>query len=144
MTELQTALTKVLSDTFVMYFKTHQFHWNVEGPNFPQYHSFLDGIYNELWSATDTIAEHIRTVDGYTPSSLAELISNSMITEEKSPSTDNGGFAALVAANNMVLISLMRAYQAAETASEVGVSNFLQDRIDAHNKHGWMLKSITK
>jgi len=144
MTELQTALTKVLSDTFVMYFKAHQFHWNVEGPNFPQYHSFLDSLYNELWAATDTIAEHIRTVDGYTPSSLAELISNSMITEEKSPSTDNGGFAALVAANNMTLISLMRAYQAAETASEVGVSNFIQDRIDAHNKHGWMLKAITK
>ena len=144
MDELQVALKKVLADTFVMYFKAHQFHWNVEGPNFPQYHSFLDGLYNELWAATDAIAEHIRAIEGYAPSSLAELVSMSLVTEEKSPTTDNGGFVALVAANNMVLVSLMRAYQEANKVSEVGLSNYLQDRIDIHNKHGWMLKSTTK
>jgi len=145
MDELKSAVKKVLADVFVMYFKTHQFHWNVEGPNFPQYHSFLDGLYNELWSSTDAIAEHIRALDGYTPSSLTELISTAMVQEEKIPLTNPvDGFKTLISANNMVLISLMRAYQAAEAASEVGLSNFLQDRIDTHHKHGWMLKSTAK
>jgi starvation-inducible DNA-binding protein len=145
MDELHSALKNVLADTFIMYFKTHQFHWNVEGPNFPQYHSFLDTLYNELWAATDTIAEHIRAIDKYAPSSLSELISAAMIQEEKSPTSEpDKGFAQLISANNMVLITLMKAYQAAEAASEVGLSNFLQDRIDTHNKHGWMLKSTAK
>jgi starvation-inducible DNA-binding protein len=145
MDELHSALKNVLADTFIMYFKTHQFHWNVEGPNFPQYHSFLDTLYNELWAATDTIAEHIRAIDKYAPSSLSELISAAMIQEEKSPTLEpDKGFAQLISANNMVLITLMKAYQAAEAVSEVGLSNFLQDRIDTHNKHGWMLKSTAK
>ena len=145
MDELHSALKNVLADTFIMYFKAHQFHWNVEGPNFPQYHSFLDSLYNELWAATDTIAEHIRAIDKYTPSSLAELISTSMVQEEKTPtSAADKGFMELISANNMALVSLMKAYQAADAASEVGLSNFLQDRIDIHNKHGWMLKSTAK
>ena len=57
--ELIVALKKVLADTFVMYYKAHSYHWNVEGSNFPQYHEFLQNIYEEIFAAVDVIAEHI-------------------------------------------------------------------------------------
>jgi starvation-inducible DNA-binding protein len=142
--ELIVALKKVLADTFVMYYKAHSYHWNVEGSNFPQYHSFLNDLYEEIFGAVDTIAEHIRQIDGYTPTSLTELKSYSMISEDEDVLSAISMMNRLLDANNLVLASLMMAYQAAEQATEIGLSNFLQDRVAAHQKHGWMLKSITK
>ena len=142
--ELIVALKKVLADTFVMYYKAHSYHWNVEGSNFPQYHSFLNDLYEEIFGAVDTIAEHIRQIDGYTPTSLTELKSYSMISEDEDVVSAMSMMNRLIDANNLVLASLMMAYQAAEQATEIGLSNFLQDRVAAHQKHGWMLKSITK
>jgi len=142
--ELIVALKKVLADTFVMYYKAHSYHWNVEGSNFPQYHEFLQNIYAEIFAAVDTIAEHIRQIDGYTPASLTELKSYSMISEDEDVVSAISMMNRLLDANNLVLASLMMAYQAAEQATEIGLSNFLQDRVAAHQKHGWMLKSITK
>ena len=142
--ELIVALKKVLADTFVMYYKAHSYHWNVEGSNFPQYHSFLNDLYEEIFAAVDTIAEHIRHIDGYTPTSLTELKSYSMISEDEDVLSAMSMMNRLIDANNLVLASLMMAYQEAEQATEIGLSNFLQDRVAAHQKHGWMLKSITK
>ena len=142
--ELIVALKKVLADTFVMYYKAHSYHWNVEGSNFPQYHSFLNDLYEEIFGAVDTIAEHIRQIDGYTPTSLTELKSYSMISEDEDVVSAMSMMNRLLDANNLVLASLMMAYQAAEQATEIGLSNFLQDRVAAHQKHGWMLNSITK
>jgi starvation-inducible DNA-binding protein len=142
--ELVVALKKVLGDTFVMYYKAHSYHWNVEGSDFPQYHSFLNNLYEEIFAAVDTIAEHIRQIDGYTPTSLTELKSYSMISEDEDVLSAVSMMNRLIDANNLVLASLMMAYQEAEQATEIGLSNFLQDRVAAHQKHGWMLKSITK
>ena len=142
--ELIVAVKKVLADTFVMYYKAHSYHWNVEGSNFPQYHSFLNDLYEEIFGAVDTIAEHIRQIDGYTPTSLTELKLYSMISEDEDIVSAMSMMNRLLDANNLVLASLMMAYQAAEQATEIGLSNFLQDRVAAHQKHGWMLKSITK
>ena len=142
--ELIVAVKKVLADTFVMYYKAHSYHWNVEGSNFPQYHEFLQNIYEEIFAAVDIIAEHIRQLDGYTPTSLTELKSYSMISEDEDVVSAMSMMNRLLDANNLVLASLMMAYQAAEQATEIGLSNFLQDRVAAHQKHGWMLKSITK
>jgi starvation-inducible DNA-binding protein len=142
--ELIVALKKVLADTFIMYYKAHSYHWNVEGSNFPQYHSFLNDLYEEIFGAVDNIAEHIRQIDGYTPTSLTELKSYSMISEDEDVVSAMSMMNRLLDANNLVLASLMMAYQAAEQATEIGLSNFLQDRVAAHQKHGWMLKSITK
>ena len=81
MDELQTALKKVLANTFVMYFKTHTYHWNVEGMFFPQLHEFFGNLYEELYNAVDPIAEHLRAMDSYTPVSLAELTGLSTVME---------------------------------------------------------------
>jgi starvation-inducible DNA-binding protein len=142
--ELIDALNKVLADTFVMYYKAHASHWNITGSNFPQYHSFLKKLYKELFAAVDDIAEQIRMMDAYTPSSLAELMSNTMVTENVGTMSPEDHFSKLLDANNLVLASLMMAYKEAENATEIGLSNFIQDRVMAHQKHGWMLKAITK
>lgn len=142
--ELINALKKVMADTFIMYYKAHASHWNVEGPDFYEYHNFLNDLYNELWTSVDDIAEKIRQLGGYAPSSLSELMSYTMIAENTGPLSAMEYFSKLVDANNLVLASLLMAYKEAESATEIGVSNFLQDRVMAHQKHGWMLKATTK
>ena len=142
--ELINSLQKVLADTFTMYYKAHASHWNVEGPNFPQYHDFFADIYNELWTSVDEIAEKIRQLGGYTPSSLAELMSNSMVSENGGTMSAEEYISKLLDANNLVLASLLMSYKEAEAATEIGVSNFIQDRVMAHQKHGWMLKATLK
>ena len=142
--ELITALTKVMADTFAMYYKAHSSHWNIEGPNFPQYHDFLQNLYTVLWNTVDTIAEKIRQLGGYAPSSLSELMSHTMVTENTGTYSDQEYLTRLLDANNLVLASLLMAYKEAEAATEIGVSNFIQDRVMAHQKHGWMLKATTK
>ena len=142
--ELIISMKKVLADTFVMYFKAHTYHWNVEGADFKQYHDFFGGIYEELFAAVDEIAEHIRQLDGYTPTSLMELKSYSMISEDEEAVSAMSMVNRLLDTNNLILASLMMAYKDAEAATELGLANFLQDRIAAHQKHGWMLKATTK
>lgn len=144
MDELRVALRKVLSDTFVMYFKSHAFHWNVEGMFFPQFHDFFGDLYEELHGAVDTIAEHIRAVDGYAPTSLSDIISMKTLNEEGLVTNPKSMISSLITDNNLIIISLMQAFQEAEKVSEIGLANFLQDRIDIHQKHGWMLKASAK
>lgn len=144
MEELRIALRKVLSDTFVMYFKTHAFHWNVEGMFFSQFHEFFGNLYEELYGAIDPIAEHIRAIDGYAPASLSDIMNMKTISEEDLITDPKTMISSLITDNNLVIISLMQAFQEAEKVSEIGLANFLQDRIDIHQKHGWMLKASAK
>lgn len=137
-------LKKVHADAFTFYLKAHYYHWNVEGPNFPQYHEFLQDLYTELWNSVDDIAEKIRQLGGYAPSSLSELMSHTMVTENTGTLSAEEYMARLVDANDLVLASLLMSYKEAEAATEIGVSNFIQDRVMAHQKHGWMLKAILK
>jgi starvation-inducible DNA-binding protein len=139
-----TELNQVLSDTYLMYFKAHSYHWNVEGPNFPQYHEFFGNLYEELFSAVDVIAEQIRALGEYAPVSLAKILTDASLDEDTSILTPEKMFSSLSTANDRILVSLMQAYQKAEADSEIGLSDFLQGRIDVHNKHGWMLRATGK
>ena len=144
MDELVQYLRESLANTFVMYFKAHQFHWNVEGPNFPQYHSFLGDLYEELHGAVDPIAEQIRTLDQYAPTSIAAMLAMSAVVESLSTAQPREMFASLNTDNDIVLLTLTKAYQKAEELGHLGISNFLQDRLTAHEKHGWMLRATIK
>lgn len=143
MEQLQLALNKVLADTFGMYYKAHAYHWNVVGPDFSQYHKFLGEIYEELFDAVDTIAEHVRAIDGMPPNRLSAL-KDMMTISEADPTNAMEMLNDLNLTNNLVLVTLMRAYQLADDADELGLANFIQDRIDVHQKHGWMLKATLK
>lgn len=133
-----------LADTFAFYLKTHNYHWNVEGPNFSEYHAFLNGLYDEVWLAVDAIAEHIRTLDTYVPGSFGRFKELSSIEDELKIPNALTMMSRLEADNKKVIASLTKAQKAAEEAGKVGIANFFQDRIDTHEKHGWQLRAFTK
>ncbi len=137
-------LKTTLADTFVLYFKAHSYHWNIEGPDFAQYHEFIGDFYEDVFGSVDSIAELIRTMDAYAPTSLARLQALTQMDEEENILTAKEMLVRLRQDNDKYLAQLVKAYNEAETASEFGVSNHLQDRIQAHEKHAWMLRSITK
>jgi starvation-inducible DNA-binding protein len=144
MEELVESLKKCLASTFAFYLKAHNYHWNVEGHSFSEYHTFLGDLYAEVWGAVDLIAEHIRTLDAYAPGSFTRFQQLSSIEDEMSVPTGRMMMAKLLADNQRILSDLMAAHRAAEAMGKRGIVNFLEDRIDIHEKHGWMLRSFTK
>ena len=137
-------LKKVHADAFTFYLKAHFYHWNVEGPNFPQYHDFLQNLYQEVFASVDSIAELIRTLDSYAPGTLTRLKELTSIEETDDVPDGITMMSRLLQENNILRASLLTAYTTADTTGEVGIANFLQDRIQAHEKHAWMLRSILK
>jgi starvation-inducible DNA-binding protein len=136
---------KVLqASTFALYLKTHNYHWNVEGVHFPQFHGFFEDLYNELWSAVDPIAENIRKLGAFAPGSLTRFAELSIIEDELKIPTALDMVAKIHDDNEKVIGLLYRVYEFAEGAQELGLSNFIQDRIDVHKKHAWMLRSILR
>lgn len=144
MDELEQALKKAQADSFAFYLKAHYFHWNIEGANFPQYHSFLKSLYEEVFAAVDNIAEGIRTLDIYVPGSFTRFKELASIQDETTIPSDVSMITRLKDDNEKVLDTLAKAYELAEEAKKYGISNLIQDRIQAHEKHGWMLRSIIK
>ena len=138
------SLKVVLADTFAFYLKAHNYHWNVEGENFNDYHAFFATLYNEAWAATDLIAEHIRTLDEYVPGSFGRFYQLATISDEVNiPSAINMA-RKLEEDNKKVLASLVAAHKLSEKNNKIGITNFLEERIDIHEKHGWMLRAISK
>lgn len=137
-------LRKVISEAYVLYFKAHSFHWNVEGSDFAQYHKFLGKYYEEVFTSIDSYAELIRTLDQFAPISLSRLVGMSTITESESIPDAVEMLKIIKRDNDIFLATLVVAYDEAEKASEFGVSNYIQDRIQAHEKHAWMFRAITK
>jgi starvation-inducible DNA-binding protein len=144
MDELVQAMKKSLADTFAFYLKAQGFHWNVEGPNFPQYHALFDTIYNEVYGSIDQFAEEIRSLDAYAPASFARFSELTSLEDEIQILNAQGMLAKLLADNDVVLSSLEQAYELAEVAHNHGLSNFLAERQDAHKKHAWQLKATLK
>jgi starvation-inducible DNA-binding protein len=134
----------IQADTFAFYIKSHNFHWNIEGPDFPQYHDFLNNLYQEVFAAVDTIAEEIRALGEYAPGSFSRYRELSSIKDSLSPPGPHQMFMELSGDNQIVLSSLMRGYKLAEQYNEIGLSNFIQDRYNVHKKHAWMINSILK
>jgi starvation-inducible DNA-binding protein len=144
MEELVEKMKVALASSFAFALKAQYFHWNVEGPNFLQYHELFGKVYEEVFGAVDAIAEEIRTLEAYAPGSLTRFQQLSVVQDEVSIPAAMSMIAKLVEDNTKVIAVLTEAYKAAEDAKAVGLANFLQDRIDIHFKHGWMLKSTMK
>jgi starvation-inducible DNA-binding protein len=137
-------LKTILGTNFALYLKAHGYHWNVEGSNFPQYHAFLDTYYNSVFGQLDPIAEHIRALNSYAPGSIARMLELADIQESTSIPDGLAMMRDLASDNDRFIIHLRAGIVAAENANEPAVGNFLQDILDTHQKHGWMLRSITK
>ena len=141
---LADTLRKLLAEVFGFYFKAHSYHWNIEGSDFAQYHDFLGDLYQDVHGSVDTIAELIRTLNVYAPPSLVRLMSYSSMDESDTIPDARTMLVNLRNDNDRLLAILYQAYDEAEKESSFGVSNHIQDRIEAHEKHAWMLRSITK
>lgn len=144
MNELKVALRVLLADTFIMYFKAHSMHWNVEGENFSQYHSFIGEIYQDVFDSIDTIAENLRKLDSYAPVSIEELYKSKSIEEDTSVMNAANMLQSLRETNNKVIVNLNKVYDLANKNNEQGICNFIASRIETHQKHDWMLRSSLK
>jgi len=144
MNPLAEILKKLLADVIAFSMKVQKYHWNVEGPNFPQYHEFLGNLYEEVHASVDFIAELIRTLDVKSPGGLKEFLEMSSIDENTNDSDALTMFKNLLNENDKLIAILYISYKASDETGEIGIANFLQDRIQAHEKHRWMLRAITK
>lgn len=141
---LKDTLKQTLADAFTFYLKAQFYHWNVEGPDFVQYHDFLGELYEDVQGSVDTIAELIRTLDEYAPGTLRRMQELTSITESDVIPNGLEMMRNLFTENLKLLATLMTAFKDATDAGEEGIANYLQDRIQAHEKHSWMLRSIIK
>lgn len=144
MEQLIQQLRVILGTNFALYFKSHSFHWNIEGSNFPQYHAFLNDFYDSVFDQTDDIAEHLRQLGSYAPTSLSRMVELSDLEEETIIPGQMNMIGQLLRDNERYIHHLRAGIQAADDANEPAVSNFLQDLLGAHQKKNWMLKSILK
>jgi len=145
MVQLIQQLKVILGTNFALYLKSHNYHWNIEGQNFPQYHDFLNDFYNDVFSQTDRIAEHIRYLDSYAPGSMQRFLELADIEEavDMIPSA-LAMMAQIKSDNDRFIVHLRAGIVAADQAGEPAVSNFLQDLLGGHQKKAWMLRSIIK
>ena len=144
MEKLVSQLKTILGTNFALYLKAHGYHWNIEGSNFPQYHSFLENFYTDIFAQTDSIAEHIRALDSYAPGSLVRMLELADIQESSTVLDAMSMMRDLYSDNERFIIHLRAGIAAADVAGEPAVSNFLQDILDAHQKKSWMLRSTIK
>lgn len=141
MSVLGDKLKVVLADTFAMHLKAWNYHWNIEGPDFYEYHKFLQKTYENIQEAIDPIAEHIRAIGEYAPGSLGRYKELTNIEDELMIVSGKECVRRLLVDNTKVITSITTAYYEAEKAKELGLCNFLQDRIDAHKKFEWMFNA---
>jgi starvation-inducible DNA-binding protein len=144
MEQLIEQMKVILGTNFGLYFKAHTFHWNVEGPDFAQYHGFLGDFYEAVFDQTDSIAEHIRALNSYAPTTLARMMELSKVQDIVAIPSPLVMMSELAQDNDKFIMELRTGIAVADAADEPAVGNFLQDILDAHQKHGWMLKSFTR
>ena len=135
----------VLGTAFALYVKTHAFHWNVEGSNFPQLHKLFDEQVAEVWGSLDDIAEHLRSLDAYTPMSAERFMALSAVqSADPAPLSAPDMVLELLADHETMRDVLKHAIEAAKEVDEEGIVNFLAGRLEAHAKHRWMLRATAK
>lgn len=144
MEELIQQLKIVFADTVAFGMKAHQYHFNVEGTDFYEYHKFFELIYEEVEGAVDPIGEQIRQLDSYTPFSPRRIVELSQLSDTDVAPEHIVMIRNLYNDNNIILSQLMKTYNLAERYNEIGLSNFLQDRTMAHKQHLYMLRATLK
>lgn len=142
---LADSLKTLLATEYAFVIKAQFFHWNVEGPDFAQLHEFFGELYEEVYeNSIDRTAEYIRTLDDYAPGSFERFLELSAITGQTKVPRARLMIEELLA-NNMQMIDLLNeTFASAEQENQQGIANFIAERIDAHGKHGWMLRSFLK
>jgi starvation-inducible DNA-binding protein len=144
MDELVQALKKVLANHYAFSLKAQNFHWNVEGADFSQYHALFGQIYDEVYGAVDVIAERIRTLDAYAPGSFRRFADLSDIEDQIEIPSAMNMIQKLLTDISVIQSGIKTCYDLAEQNMNHGLSNLMAERQDAFAKHAWMLKATLK
>ena len=123
------------------YLKAQGFHWNVTGPNFPQYHALFSLIYTDVYGATDIIAEYIRSLDEFAPASLITYSELTKIQDQTRIPRPELMIKELLQDNGKIIDMLKELLKSANDAGENGIANFISDRQSQHGKWYWQLKT---
>jgi len=139
---IASGLSRVLADTYTLYLKTHNYHWNVTGPQFNDLHAMFMGQYTELWNSVDLIAERIRSLGHAAPGTYKSFAALSSIKEEEGVPSATKMLKNLLAGHETVARTCRDAFPAAEKASDQPTMDLLTQRLQVHEKTAWMLRSI--
>jgi starvation-inducible DNA-binding protein len=140
--EIAEGLSKVLADTYTLYLKTHNFHWNVTGPMFQTLHLMFEQQYNELALAVDLVAERIRALGHPAPGSYAQFSKLSSVPEETGVPQAEDMIRQLVEGQEALVRTARKVFATAEKASDQVTIDLLTQRMQVHEKTAWMLRSL--
>ena len=140
--EIVAALERVLADTYTLYLKTHNFHWNVTGPKFNDLHAMFMTQYVEMWNAVDLVAERIRSLGSFAPGSYKDFARLSNIEEATEVPKDMEMVAQLVKGHETVIRTARAALAPADAANDQSTLDLLTQRLQVHEKTAWMLRSL--
>jgi len=142
---LADSLKTLLATEYAFVIKAQLFHWNVEGPRFHSLHEFFGDIYDEVYdNSIDRTAEFIRILDDYAPGSFERFGELSIIPGQTKIPRAQLMLEELLANNGQIIELLNETFSVAESENQQGIMDFLASRIDAHGKHGWMMRSFLK
>ncbi len=140
--EIAKGLSHLLADTYTLYLKTHNFHWNVTGPMFQTLHTMFEGQYNELALAVDSIAERIRALGVKAPGSYSEFAKLSSIKESTGDLSAQQMIAELVAGQEAVVKTARSIFPVVDESHDEPTADLLTQRMQQHEKTAWMLRSM--
>ncbi len=140
--EIAAGLSKLLADTYTLYLKTHNFHWNVTGPMFQTLHLMFEGQYTELALAVDMIAERIRALGMPAPGTYKEFAKLSSINEEEGVPTAEDMIKKLVEGQEAVARTARSIFPVVDKANDEPTADLLTQRLQIHEKTAWMLRSL--
>ncbi|QRM90821.1 DNA starvation/stationary phase protection protein [Lacinutrix sp. WUR7] len=136
-------LSKILADEFVLYSKTLNFHWNIEGPDFHSVHVYLETLYEEQQEVVDTVAEKIRMLGHYVPATLAKYSELTHLTEKTKGKNDSQSiFAELLEDHESIIVFIREEIKPiVEKWQADGISDYITGLMEQHEKTAWMLRS---
>jgi len=140
--EIASGLSKLLADSYSLYLKTHNYHWNVTGPQFNTLHTMFETQYTELATAVDEIAERIRALGIKAPGSYSAFERLTAIEEGSGDESAEDMIRQLVIGQETVARTARQAFPAAEVANDEPTADLLTQRMQIHEKNAWMLRSM--
>jgi len=135
-------LSRLLADTYTLYLKTHNYHWNVTGPMFQTLHLMFETQYNELALAVDLIAERIRSLGAPAPASYRQFVALSSVLEDEDQPAAEEMIRRLVAGQETVARTARSVFPLVEEAHDEATADLLTQRLQVHEKTAWMLRSL--
>src|SRR5688572_12335278 len=142
--QIARGLSQLLADTYLLYLKTHNFHWNVEGPMFQTLHTLFMQQYTETWNAIDPIAERIRALGHYAPGTYEQYLGLASVRETDGVPKAAQMVKLLIEGQEAVARTARSVLPLADAANDQPTLDLLTQRLDVHEKNAWMLRSLLK